>query len=141
MAPSQHDSGLQDFVQLLSRLLQNVVDKTIALDRANLYIHALIFGHLTLDQLAALDYPIERLELTNRSYRALKESPRAITTIRELVSCTEDQLHTFRNLGQLSVLNIVHKLQLHGLHLGMLPHNRAQLAARQLLHGSQPEQP
>ncbi len=64
-----------------------------------------------------LSQPIEILELSTRAYNCLKEAE--VNTIKELVSKTEEQLKSIRNLGEKSLEEIKEKLKLHNLFLGM----------------------
>ncbi len=64
-----------------------------------------------------LSQPIEVLGLSNRPKNCLIENK--ILTIGDLVSKTEDELRTIRNLGEKSIDEIIRKLKEHNLSLGM----------------------
>jgi len=64
-----------------------------------------------------LSQPVDILELATRASNCLKDAK--ITTIRELVSHTEEELKTIRNLGEKSLEEIKEKLKAQNLVLGM----------------------
>jgi hypothetical protein len=64
-----------------------------------------------------LDWPLDRLELSVRATNCLESE--GVTTVRQLVKLTEDEVMEIRNVGQGVLREIKAKLALHGLSLGM----------------------
>jgi hypothetical protein len=64
-----------------------------------------------------LDWTLDRLELSVRATNCLESD--GITTVRQLVTRTEDEVAEIRNVGQGVMREIKAKLALHGLSLGM----------------------
>jgi DNA-directed RNA polymerase subunit alpha len=65
-----------------------------------------------------LNMSLAELELPVRATNCLESE--GITTVRQLVSRTEDQLLTVRNFGETTLKDVVKKLAEHGLSLGMV---------------------
>ena len=65
-----------------------------------------------------LDMSLAELELSVRATNCLESE--GITTVRDLVSRSEDQLLTVRNFGETTLKEVKAKLQEHGLDLGAL---------------------
>ncbi len=66
---------------------------------------------------AKLSTPIAELKLSVRATNCLESEN--ITTLRELVSRSEDQLLEIRNFGDTTLTEVKQKLDELGLHLGM----------------------
>jgi hypothetical protein len=64
-----------------------------------------------------LNWPLEKLELSVRATNCLASE--GITTVRELVVRTDDELLEVRNFGETTLREVKAKLALHGLSLGM----------------------
>ena len=70
-----------------------------------------------------LNWTLDKLELSVRATNCLE--PEGITTVRELVNRTDDELLEIRNFTDTTLREVKAKLALHGLSIGMLPAKKA----------------